>query len=524
MGERVGVAWVLLGIACAFLGTAVGCSARGEPPGIERSAASASAESLVGSRDWELELIENGEAKGAAAAAAPGSLEDTLPFEPDGTRIGSIAWRTWVYTDIGPKRTRYGYLRAGAIVDARGPAIVNEGCGGGWYRVNPRGFVCVGLGATLDLNHPTLKASAVRARRKQGLPYVYARAGESPPYLYHRVPPPNELRGLEGARTAASAAAWKYRAQTSGLMDVIGAIEQEPPWLEVGTLDLKPYGVPRRLAFQSHTGRAPMDAGFAIAKVFERDGRVYGLTTELDIVALDKVNVVRPSQLRGVELGEGETLPVAFIDRNYAPKLALSSEGQLNPVGNYGPREAVKLTGAKRPGGFWETRDGHYIVESVARIIEPRLDYPSFATGSRKWIDISIRNQTLVAYVGTKPVYATLISSGRGGMGDPETAQATVRGTFMIYSKHVSATMDGEEDKADSFFLLDVPFVQYFHKGFALHGTYWHDEFGRVRSHGCVNLAPVDAAWLFEWTDPVVPEGWHSVLNKKRGTVVFVHG
>ena len=90
-------------------------------------------------------------------------------------------------------------------------------------------------------------------------------------------------------------------------------------------------------------------------------------------------------------------------------------------------------------------------------------------------------------------------------MGDPEKHQATVRGTFMVYQKHVSSTMDGEEDKSDSFNLQDVPFVQYFHKGFALHGTYWHDEFGKIRSHGCVNLAPVDAAWLFEWTDPNVP-------------------
>jgi hypothetical protein len=77
-------------------------------------------------------------------------------------------------------------------------------------------------------------------------------------------------------------------------------------------------------------------------------------------------------------------------------------------------------------------------------------------------------------------------------------------------------------DKADSS-LLDVPFVQYFHQGYALHGTYWHDEYGRVRSHGCINLAPIDAAWLFEWTDPPVPPHWHHVINRERGTVVYIH-
>jgi len=109
-------------------------------------------------------------------------------------------------------------------------------------------------------------------------------------------------------------------------------------------------------------------------------------------------------------------------------------------------------------------------------------------------------------------------------MADPEKAPATVRGTFMVHAKHVSSTMDGDEDRSDSFNLLDVPFVQYFHKGYALHGTYWHDDFGKVRSHGCVNLAPTDAAWLFEWTDPVVPPGWHGRISKDRGTVVYIHG
>ncbi len=135
---------------------------------------------------------------------------------------------------------------------------------------------------------------------------------------------------------------------------------------------------------------------------------------------------------------------------------------------------------------------------------------------------MSIKQQALVAYVGKRPVYVTLVSSGRSGMADPEETDATARGTFMIYQKEVSSTMDGDEDRSDSFNLHDVPFVQYFHKGYALHGTYWHDDFGKTRSHGCVNLAPADAAWLFEWTDPAVPPAWHGIINKERGTVVYV--
>jgi lipoprotein-anchoring transpeptidase ErfK/SrfK len=140
-----------------------------------------------------------------------------------------------------------------------------------------------------------------------------------------------------------------------------------------------------------------------------------------------------------------------------------------------------------------------------------------------KWIDISIPRQALVAYEGTTPVYATLVSTGIGGTGDPEETHATIQGAFKIYEKHVSVTMDGHE-ASDAFDLRDVPFVQYFHKGFALHAAYWHDDFGRAHSHGCVNLAPADAAWLFQWTDPRIPPGWHGTLATHReGTIVYVH-
>src|SRR5205814_6500207 len=117
----------------------------------------------------------------------------------------------------------------------------------------------------------------------------------------------------------------------------------------------------------------------------------------------------------------------------------------------------------------------------------------------------------------------TLVSTGIGGMGDPKEAHATVRGTFYIHAKHVSATMDGDE-ATDSYDLRDVPYIQYFFEGYALHGAFWHDDFGKPRSHGCVNLAPADAAWLFGWTDPVVPPEWHGAVNAEGGTLVYTHG
>lgn len=473
---------------------------------------------------------EPGESSGGggtapALGAGVGTPGDNLPFAPDGkTRLGSIAWRTWVYTDVGPKRTRYGYLRAGSVVDARGPEIRNDGCAGGWYRINPRGFVCVGLGATLDLDHPTVIASSVRPTRGQALPYLYALVEGTPPLLYFRLPSRREMLELEGDQILNRAAVYRERIRVQGLDQLLGPVQGPPDFVRNAKKLDKPYGSKKSLHYVAHAGRAPADSGFAIARVFEWEGRLFGLTTELEIIGLELTQLIAPSEFHGIEIEEGEDLPVAFVMPRYAQKYVMNERGQVVAKGAFQHREALKLTGKEQPGGLLEAQDGIWAVRTTLRTIDQRDSFPSFATGNRKWIDISIRRQTLTAYVGRRPVYATLVSSGRGELGDPETAQATARGTFMIFQKDVSSTMDGDEDSAaDSFVLRDVPFVQYFHKGFALHGAYWHDEFGKVRSHGCVNLSPIDAAWLFEWTDPAVPPGWHGVLNKERGTVVSIH-
>jgi lipoprotein-anchoring transpeptidase ErfK/SrfK len=102
---------------------------------------------------------------------------------------------------------------------------------------------------------------------------------------------------------------------------------------------------------------------------------------------------------------------------------------------------------------------------------------------------------------------------------------STPQGIFRIFQKHVTTTMDS--DVADhEFELRDVPWVMYFKGGYALHGAYWHDAFGRPRSHGCVNLAPIDARYVFFWTSPSVPEHWQATYAgdaSEPGTLVNIH-
>jgi lipoprotein-anchoring transpeptidase ErfK/SrfK len=136
-------------------------------------------------------------------------------------------------------------------------------------------------------------------------------------------------------------------------------------------------------------------------------------------------------------------------------------------------------------------------------------------------VDIHLPTQTVVAYEGTRPVYLTLVSSGRGG---PDST--TPAGTFRIWVKIAASTMDNvdKEDVFKHYSIEDVPYVMFFNKAVALHGAFWHRDFGHVHSHGCVNLPPIDAKWFFAWTSPHLPAGWSSAYPTalEQGTIVRV--
>jgi len=119
------------------------------------------------------------------------------------------------------------------------------------------------------------------------------------------------------------------------------------------------------------------------------------------------------------------------------------------------------------------------------------------AGAGERWIDVDLSEQRLYAYEGDTLVNSFVVSTGIW-------QYPTVKGTFKIYVKLRYADMSGPD-----YYLPSVPYVMYFYKGYGLHGTYWHNNFGVPMSHGCVNLRVSDAAWLFNWASV--------------GTVVRVH-
>lgn len=116
---------------------------------------------------------------------------------------------------------------------------------------------------------------------------------------------------------------------------------------------------------------------------------------------------------------------------------------------------------------------------------------PSGVGLTERWIDVNLNTQSLVAYEGDTPVFNSLISSGMWNT-------PTVTGQFQTNMKYEKQDMNGYLLGYD-YYLEDVPYVMYFFEDYAIHGTYWHNNFGTPMSHGCVNMDPVDAGWLFNW-------------------------
>lgn len=114
-----------------------------------------------------------------------------------------------------------------------------------------------------------------------------------------------------------------------------------------------------------------------------------------------------------------------------------------------------------------------------------------------KWIDVDIGDQTITAYEGNNPVKSVLVSTGVAW-------HATPVGHYKIYVKIQSQTMSGGSG-AEYYNLPGVPWVMYFAGANAIHGTYWHHNFGHPMSHGCVNLTTDDAKWFYDWAEVGTP-------------------
>lgn len=144
-----------------------------------------------------------------------------------------------------------------------------------------------------------------------------------------------------------------------------------------------------------------------------------------------------------------------------------------------------------------------------------------------KRIEIDLTNQKVYAYEGNSRIYEFTVSTGKWA--------PTPTGEFTIWAKVRSQKMSGGNRALGTYYYLpNVPYVMFFAnntiarmRGFSLHGTYWHENFGHPMSHGCINMRIADAQILYEWADPPVTnsKAWSTLADATNpGTKVVIYG
>ncbi len=217
----------------------------------------------------------------------------------------------------------------------------------------------------------------------------------------------------------------------------------------------------------------------------------------------DAVRFARGSAFEGVSLDSDSQLRLAWT-RSENVRIHARPGGRV--VRRAGRREQVTVA---RSEGDWSVLESGGYVRTADLNRAQWSARPEGVGPADRWIDVSVAEQVLVAYEGDRPVFATLVSTGADRPGS-----ATPIGTFRVWGKLATSDMDDlERDDVSSNYLIEgVPWVQYFEGSNALHAAFWHDDFGRRRSHGCVNLSPADARFLYGFTRPDVPVGWEAYI------------
>lgn len=424
-----------------------------------------------------------------------------------------------------------GYMRRGAQFRAR-EGVRGPGCPRGWHEVPGGGFVCRGQGFALGTSPQTFDPSPVAPALDDALPYVYAWVARDDVPQYWRLPTPADERAAEEwiraarereLRTASAAPL----STTTPAEDAAEPDPEAPPGLDGSAAEENAEAPPSDIAAtdgglptQPSALRMRMRRGFYVSldRMETTGDRRFYRTIRGAYVSADAVVEASPPRTRGVVLGGRWALPLGFVYRDGVRSLTRNpARGVLELASSIERTTPLPLSSEiiERAGRRYRVSDRGIIVREDALRIASAIARPARIPADARWIHVDLAQQTLVAYEGDRPVFATMVSTGRPGFDTPV-------GTFRVQSKHVSATMDDPDAGAESYSIEDVPWTMYFEGSYAIHGAFWHDRFGHRRSHGCVNLAPADARWVFQWSEPSLPPGWHGI-SSGRGEGTYVH-
>lgn len=390
---------------------------------------------------------------------------------PDGPKLGALLDRTPVFEATSKKAPELGYLHAGALVPRSERSHETSDCVDGWYHIAPVGYVCTEDAATLDLEHPTLKAMALPPKLDAELPYVYGRT-----------------------------------IKVTGLFDRIGGEAERGVEL---------------------AGRLAKNATMAIVGSWTapdetREPQMLGMKLNGQFVRTEDLTPAGESKFSGVRIDDPQRLPLAYVLRRGVHVFRLTERGPVQ--GDELPyHQRLHLTGRYRSVGdhqFWAIdNETAWVRQRDVTFVHRRHEAPDFARTGQKWIDISLITGTAVLYEGARPVYATLVSVGRDRLGDPKTSASTERGTFRVVAKHLTRRVLRSPDDPEH----DAPWALELENGQWLLASTRHDRFGIEHSDGDIEVAPQDGAFIWKWATPELPPGWHGIRAQAAESFTLVN-
>lgn len=473
----------------------------------------------------------DGSASANDGGGASASTADSEVLPPS---VGLAAYfMTNVFAEPRFESKRIGWIRVGQKFEI-GPHLPGDDkCPDGFHALTKaRGFVCAGKGIVVGRYPGTLRRGTQPAKRDALIPYDYGyvRADGTP--LYRRAPTWPQVQEIEYPEEPDAGVAPEADPSAEPAPEAPQPAEGNEPPAEPPEESRARRGQEEERGEEEEEEQEEDDHGGLIVRRM-KEGFILSVDRQLgewpnllyrtirgQWVNARKVHKMRPTTFRGVAIPEGQSLPVAFAGGRPRARHERNTKGRIVPRGqvdrSYGFVVARELE--ERRVRWLEAIDGSLFRAAGLTILRATRPPDGLAEGE-KWIDVDLARQSLVAYEGTRAVYATLISSGSESRGF-----ATPPGSFRIKSKHVTFTMDGDLEGDGAYSIEDVPYVMYYDLNYALHAAFWHSFFGRQRSHGCVNLSAADAHWIFDWVEPALPEGWYGVwaTDEHPGTRVII--
>lgn len=234
----------------------------------------------------------------------------------------------------------------------------------------------------------------------------------------------------------------------------------------------------------------------------ESEGRLWYEMNYGEWVRAEDLKLAKMSEFTGMEIHGWPERPFGWMVADYWYSLEPGAEPPVNAVKlpRYTFLEVYDAVEDDEGWLWYNIGGGRWMRQTYVSLVDPD-PRPAEIAEDEYWVEIDLYEQTFAAYVGNQMVYAGLVSSGLNRW-------PTYEGLFQVWDRHLKTKMSGAEGKIDYYFIEDVPHTMFFDNDIALHGAFWHDRFGYKHSHGCVNMPPRDAEWIFYWSEGAPNDLW----------------